>query len=133
MTSSTKNLLPDVSTWPTWLKWCGIPRNKQHLNGAEFLTVRTCMDQIIDLCNSSYYLDILVCESSYVWGDNKSRVQSSTFPYTKLHKRHNILSYYFVWNMVAQDYINRSHIPSKYNIEDILSKNWSYQSCWEFN
>ena len=39
-----------------------------------FFTAMTCMEQIIDLCNSVQYLGVSVCNTSYVWGDNKSQV-----------------------------------------------------------
>ena len=98
---------------------------------AEFLSARTCFEQIIDLRNSFRYLGVPVCENSYVWGDNESQVKSSIFPYARLHKRHNILSYHFVRNMVAQGYINLSHIASEYNVADVLSKNWGFKSCYK--
>ena len=98
--------------------------------GSEFLAARTCIEQIIDLRNSFRYLGVPICETSYVWGDNESQVTSSTFPYARLNKRHNILSYHFVRNMVAKGFIHISHIPSKYNLADILSKHWSHQASY---
>ena len=99
--------------------------------GAEFLAVRTCMEQIIDLRNLFRYLGVPICEHSYVWGDNESQVTSSIFPYARLNKCHNILSYHFARNMVAQGFINLSHIPSEHNLADVLSKHWSFQACYE--
>ena len=81
--------------------------------GAKFLSARTYFEQIIDLHNLFCYLGVPVCKNSYVCGDNESQVKSLIFSYNKLHKCHNILSYDFVRNMVAQGYINLSRIPSK--------------------
>ena len=33
--------------------------------------------------------------------------------------------------MVSQGFINMSHIPSEYNLANILLKYWSYQSLYE--
>ena len=33
--------------------------------------------------------------------------------------------------MVAQGYINLSHISSEYNVADVLSKNWSFKACYK--
>ena len=57
-------------------------------------------------------------------------VNSATLPESKLHKRHNILSYHFVRNIIAAKYINLQHINSEFNIADIVSKHWSYQSVY---
>ena len=66
----------------------------------------------------------------YVWGDNKSMIDSSTIPESKLNKRHNILSFHYVRSMISRGYINLRHIASEWNFSDILTKNWSYQSSY---
>ena len=33
--------------------------------------------------------------------------------------------------MLATGYINLIHIPSEFNISDILSKHWGYQAVWK--
>ena len=57
-------------------------------------------------------------------------INSATLPEAKLHKRHNILSFYFLCNILAANFINLQHINSKFNISDIVSKHWSYQSVY---
>ena len=64
----------------------------------------------------------------YVWGDNKSMIDSSTIPKARLHKRHNILSFHYVRSMISQGYINLQHLASELNFADVLTKNWSYQT-----
>ena len=76
------------------------------------------------------YLGKPVGEMEYVWGDNKSMIDSSTIPESKLNKRHNILSFPYVRNMISRGYINLQHIASEWNFSDILTKNWSYQSSY---
>ena len=90
-----------------------------------------CTEQVVDFRNLFCYLGVTVCKNSYVWGDNKSQVTSSIFPHTRLNKRHNILSFNYVRNIVTQGFINITHIPSEHNLADVLSKNWSFQACYE--
>ena len=60
-------------------------------------------------------------------------INSATLPEAKLHnKRHNTLSFHFVHqrNILTAKFINLQHINSKFNISDIVSKHWSYQSVY---
>ena len=67
---------------------------------------------------------------SYVFGDNKAMIDSSRFPFSRLNKRHNILSFHFVRDIISKGYISINHIPSGSNIADILSKHWSHRSAY---
>ena len=64
--------------------------------GSEFVASRTCVEQIIDLRATLHYLGVRVRNKSYMFGDNKSVVDSSTTVHAKLHKRHSILSFHRV-------------------------------------
>ena len=59
--------------------------------GAEFCAGRTCIEQVVDLRNTFRYLGVPVHQTSYVFGDNKSMIDSAVFPHSRLHKRHKIL------------------------------------------
>ena len=78
--------------------------------GAEFIAGRTCMEQIIDLRNTFRYLRVPIHDISYMFGDNESMVNSSAFPYARLQKWHNILSYHYVRSQMAKGYIALHHI-----------------------
>ena len=54
--------------------------------GSEFVAGRTCVEQIVDLCYTLRYLGVPLREKSYVFGDNKSMIDSSTIPHSRLHK-----------------------------------------------
>jgi hypothetical protein len=56
--------------------------------GSEFVAARVCVEQIIDLRNTLRFLGVPVREKSYMFGDNKSVVDSSMQLNAKLHKRH---------------------------------------------
>jgi hypothetical protein len=99
--------------------------------GSEFVSCRTCFEQIIDHRNFLRYLGVPIHNISLVWGDNESMINSAKIPDARLHKRHNILSFHYVRSLMACGFINLQHIKSEANVSDILSKHWGYQACWE--
>ena len=59
--------------------------------GSEFVAAKICVEQIIDLRNTLRYLGVPICEKSYMFGNNKSVVNSLSISHAKLHKRHTVL------------------------------------------
>ena len=100
--------------------------------GSEFVAARTATDQIIDLRMTLRYLGVPVMEVSYMFGDNKSVVDSASIPQSKLHKRHNALSFHRVREAIASGMLRFIHIPGSCNPADILSKHWGFSSVWGF-
>jgi hypothetical protein len=98
--------------------------------GSEFVAARTCVEQIIDLRTTLRYLGVPIREKSYMFGDNKSVVDSSSTVYTKLHKRHTMLSFHRVREAIASGMIIFTFIPGEINPADILSKHWGYSQVW---
>jgi hypothetical protein len=98
--------------------------------GSEFIAARTCVEQIIDLRTTLRYLGVPVRNKSYMFGDNKSVVDSSMQVHSKLHKRHTILSYHRVRETIAAGMIGFYFIPGEHNPADILSKHWGYSQVW---
>merc|ERR1719148_518629 len=74
-------------------------------------------------------MGVPIYDISYVFGDNESMVNSSKFPYARLHKIHNILSYHYVRSIISWKFISLTHLTSKSNLADIVSKHWGYSSC----
>ena len=64
--------------------------------GTKFVAGRTCVEQIIDLCLTLQYLGVRIMSRSYMFGDNKSVVDSTMKPQSKLHKWHTALSFHRV-------------------------------------
>jgi hypothetical protein len=98
--------------------------------GSEFVAARTCVDQIIDLRISLRYLGVPIRDRSFMFGDNKSMVDSASIPHSKLHKRHNALSFHRVREAIAAKYISLYHLSGEFNPADILTKHWGYQQIW---
>jgi len=90
--------------------------------GSEFVAARIATNQVIDLQLTLQYLDVPVSDKSYMFGDNKSVVTSSTIPHSKLNKRHNALSYHRVREAIAARIIDFLYIDGKTNPADVLSK-----------
>ena len=98
--------------------------------GSEFVAARTCVEQIVDLRTTLYYLGVPVRDMSYMFGDNKSVVDSSMQIHAKLHKRHTMLSFHRVREAIASGMVNFTFISGDTNPADILSKHWGYSQIW---
>ena len=99
--------------------------------GSESSAARTATEQIIDLRTTLRYLGVPIRESSYLFGDNKTVVDSGSLPHAKLHKRDTMLSYHRVREAIASGMVKFYHIPGEINPADILSKHWGYQQIWK--
>jgi hypothetical protein len=97
---------------------------------SEMIAMRTCVEQIIDLRTTLRYLGVPIRDKSYVFGDNESVIKSASQIHSKLHKRHNMLSFHFVREAIAAGYVHFSHIPGRVNPADLLSKHWGYSDVW---
>ena len=93
---------------------------------SEFVAAKTAIDQIIDLRLTLRYLGVPICKKSYLFGDNRSVIDSSTFPTSSLKKRHLALAYCRVRDAIASTVIAFHWICGSKNPADILSKHWAY-------
>ena len=98
--------------------------------GSEMVAARTCTEQILDLRLTLHYLGVPLRDKSFMFGDNKTVVDSSTNIDARLHKRHTMLSFHRVREAMATGMINFVHIPGPSNPADILSKHWGYHAVW---
>jgi hypothetical protein len=99
--------------------------------GSEFVAARTCVEQVMDLRLTLRYLGVPIRSRSYMFGDNKTVVESSIRPHAKLHKRHMALSFHRVREAIAAKIIGFYHVDGVRNPADILSKHWGYQQVWK--
>jgi hypothetical protein len=98
--------------------------------GSEFVAARTCVEQIIDLRTTLRYLGVPIRERSFMFGDNKSVVDSSMQVHAKLHKRHTMLSFHRVRECIASGMVGFYFLSGESNPADILSKHWGYSNIW---
>ena len=67
-------------------------------------------------------LRVLIDGPSWLFGDNKSVVTSSTIPHSGLNKHWNALSYHKVHEAIASNIVQFEHIPTNENPAGILTK-----------
>jgi len=92
------------------------------------MSARTCVEQLVDLHITLCYLGVLIQKISYMFGDNKSVVNSLMHPTSRLRKGHVALSYHLVRAAIASGNFVFSHISGENNPADILSKHWAQGS-----
>ena len=98
--------------------------------GSEFMAARQAVEQIIDLRYTLRMLGVPIDGPTWLFGDNKSVVTSSTMPYSRLSKRWNALSYHRVREAFAAGIIRFEHIPGVENPADVLTKPLPhYKAC----
>ena len=98
--------------------------------GSEFVAARTAVDQIIDICTTLRYLGVPIRDKSYMFGDNRSVVTSSTIPNSTISNTHHLASYHRVREAIAAKYISFHWKDGKSNPADILSKHWEFATVW---
>ena len=74
--------------------------------GSEFVAARTAVDQIIDILTTLRYLGVPIRDKSYMFGENRSVVTSSTIPNSTISKRHHLASYHRVREAIAAKFIS---------------------------
>ena len=82
------------------------------------------------VCTTLQYLGVPIRDKSYMFGDNRSVVTSSTIPNSTISKRHHLASYHRVREAIAAKYISFHWKDGKSNPADILSKHWEFATVW---
>ena len=67
-------------------------------------------------------MGIPVCGPAYVYGDNQAVLSNTTFPESKLGKKHHSIAYHVVREGVARNEWLTGYIKSDYNPSDTLTK-----------
>ena len=99
--------------------------------GSENVAARTAIEQMKHLKYTLLYLGVPVVDRSILIGDNKTVVDSTTQPHSRLVKRHLMLSYHYVREAIATGNYAFVWLNGKDNPSDILSKHWGMQSVWQ--
>ena len=69
-------------------------------------------------------------DKSFMFGDNRSVVTSSTIPNSTISKRLHLTSYHRVREAIAAKYISFHWKDGKSNPADIFSKHWEFATVW---
>ena len=100
--------------------------------GSEFVAARQATEQIIDLRYTLRSMGVPIEKSTWLLGDNKSVVTSSTIPHSMLNKRHQALAYHRVRSAVAGGFIKFCHIDGNQNPADIFTKFLPFPVLWPY-
>ena len=134
MTWSLVGLSQPFSTLSMGHPQPGIPRDKQQWEtatyGPEFVAARNAVDQIVDLRYTLMYLGVPIRSKSFMFGDNKSVITSSTIPNSLLSKRYHLSAYHRVREAIALKYLMFIWKDGKTNPADILSKQMEFPQIW---
>ena len=98
--------------------------------GSEFIAAKTATEQIIDIRQTLRYLGAPIHAKSFLFGDNRSVVTSTTLPHSTLTKRHNILTFHRVREAIVAKLMAFYWIQSAYNLSDMLSKHWDHPTVY---
>ncbi len=97
--------------------------------GSEYMVARTATEQVMGIRSMFRYLGVNLVGATYMFDDNKTVIDSSMKPKSRLHKRHVLLSYHRVREAIAAKIIDFHFIESQLNPADILTKLWGYQQA----
>jgi hypothetical protein len=96
----------------------------------EFIAGRTCLDEAIAIRYELRMLGAPLDGPIWLFGDNKSMIESASEPSEgRLAKRH-ILSWHRLREKAAMKIVHYLHIESKENISDCLTKHLSHPQLW---
>ena len=98
--------------------------------GSENVAARTAIEQMKTIKYTLLYLGVPVIDRSILVGDNKSVVDCTSQPHSRLAKRHLMLSYHYVRDAIASGNYAFVWLNGKDNPADILSKHWGMQAVW---
>ena len=98
--------------------------------GSEFVAARTATEQILDMPYTLQYFGVPVKGKAFMFGDNRSVVDSATVPTSGLNKRHTMLSYHRVREAIAAGVMRFEWIDGKINPADIVSKHCGFTDFW---
>ena len=67
-------------------------------------------------------MGVPVSGPSYIYGDNMSFIYNTQRPESTLKKKHNSICYHTIRESVAMGESLTSHIPTQWNLADLLTK-----------
>jgi hypothetical protein len=97
---------------------------------SEFIAGRAALDEAIAIRYELRMLGAPLDGPIWMFGDNKSMIDSAAEPAGRLTKRHLILSWHRLREKAAMGIVHYLHIGSKENIADCLTKHLAHAPMW---
>ena len=107
-----------------------IPTVETSTFGTELISHRTCADEVAALRYELRMLGAPIDGPAWVFGDNKSEIDSTSNPAGRLKKRHLLLAFHRVRQLSASIFTCH-HIPSGVNLADVLTKACDHDTLWK--
>ena len=98
--------------------------------GSEFVAAKTATEQIMDIRQTLRYLGAPIGSKSFLFGDKRFVVTSTTLPHSTFTKHHNIKAFHRVREAIAAKLMAFYWIQSAYNLSDMLSKHWDHPTVY---
>ena len=98
--------------------------------GSEFVSGKATVEEIIEFRYILRMLGAPINGPSYLFGDNKSVVDSASIPDFNIKKRHLALCFHKMREAVAAGIINYIHIDGDENPADPLTKSLPHPTLW---
>jgi hypothetical protein len=90
--------------------------------GSELVATRLVTELVQELRYKLRMLGVPIDGPTPMYGDNMTVVLNTTVPSSQLKNKHNAIAYHRVREAITARMIALSHIPSKDNIADVLTK-----------
>jgi Reverse transcriptase (RNA-dependent DNA polymerase) len=97
---------------------------------SEFVAARAALDESLAIRYEIRMLGAPIEGPIWLFGDNKSMIDSASQPSGRLQKRHLILSWHRLREKAAMGIVYYLHIGSKENIADCLTKHLTHVPLW---
>ena len=98
------------------------PTIESSVFGAEFVAMKTGMEDLRGLRYKLRMMGVPVTGPSYVYGDNMSVIYNTSKPESTLKKKNNSICYHALRESVAMGETLTTHIPTEWNLSDLLTK-----------
>ena len=90
--------------------------------GSEFVAMKHGVETLRGVRYKLRMMGVEVPGPTYVYGDNMSVINNTSKPESVLRKKSNSICYHFVREAVAMRECVTCHIPTRYNVADLLTK-----------
>jgi hypothetical protein len=105
------------------------PTIESSVFGAEFVAMKLGMEALQGIRYKLRMIGVFIAGPTYVYGDNMSVIHNIQRPESTLKKKNLSICYYTVRKAVAMGEILTSHVQTKNNLSDFMTK-VSYQQKW---
>ena len=98
---------------------------------SEFLAARAALDESLAIRYELRMLGAPIEGPIWMFGDNKSMIDSASQPSGRLQKRHLILTWHRLREKAAMGIVRFLHITSTENVADCLTKHLPHNPLWK--